>query len=467
MSDGFAREAFIAHNQQMAEGGRQLTDLGNAERMIQDYGEELRYCANWKKWLIWDGARWRIDQTHEVYHYAKRTVRNMYQTAAFLSNDQERRLLVDHALRSESANRLRAMVEVAGWDPEIAVTPDAMDTDQWVLNVANGQIDLRTGEIHDHDRAAHITKVAPVAYNPEATCPTWERFLYQIFSGDEELISFVQRAIGWCLTGDVSEQALFILYGTGANGKSTFLNTLMQLMGDYGMQTPTETLMAKRGDQVSNDIARLRGTRYVTAIEAEQGRRLAESLIKQLTGADHMTARFLYGEFFDFIPTFKIFLATNHKPVIRGTDYAIWRRVRMVPFETTIPTEKQDRRLGEKLCDEFAGILNWAIAGCLGWQREGLGTVHAVEQATENYRGEMDILASFVTECCEQNPNTMIRARDLFKAYQRWCEDANERAQSERAVGMRLQEMGMDRIRRSDGRYWIGITVKEEHRSPY
>ncbi len=467
MSDGFAREAFIAHNQQMAEGGRQLTDLGNAERMIQDYGEDLRYCASWKKWLLWDGVRWATDQTNEIYDYAKRTVRNMYQTAAFLSNDQERRLLVDHALRSESANRLRAMVEVAGWDPKIAVGPDDLDTNRWLLNVANGEIDLRTGEIHDHDRNAHITKAAPVAYDSEARCPVWEQFLYQIFGGDEELICFVQRAVGWALTGDVSEQALFILYGIGANGKSTFLNTLMQLMGDYGMQTPTETLMAKRGDQVSNDIARLRGTRYVTAIEAEQGRRLAESLIKQLTGADHMTARFLYGEFFDFIPTFKIFLATNHKPVIRGTDYAIWRRIRLIPFEVTIPCEEQDHRLGEKLIEEFPGILNWAIEGCLKWQQEGLGSVSAVKRATEVYRGEMDILASFLGECCDRRKNTMVRARDLFKAYQRWCEESNERAQSERAVGMRLQEMGMDQIRRSDGRYWIGIEVKEEHQVSY
>lgn len=467
MSDGFAREALIAHNRQMAEGGRQLTDLGNAERMIQDYGEEIRYCAAWKKWLLWDEARWKNDQTHEIYHYAKRTVRNMYQTAAFLSNDQERRLLVDHALRSESANRLRAMVEVAGWDPAVTITPDQLDQDQWTLNVANGEIDLLTGALREHNRENLVTKVAPVCYDETARCPVWEGFIHQVFGGDEELVSFVQRAVGWALTGDVSEQALFILYGTGANGKSTFLNTLMKLMGDYGMQTPTETLMAKRGDQVSNDLARLRGTRYVTAIEAEQGRRLAESLIKQLTGADHMTARFLYGEFFDFIPTFKIFLATNHKPVIRGTDYAIWRRIRLIPFEVTIAPEKQDHRLGEKLSDEFPGILNWAIEGCLRWQQEGLGSVPAVERATEVYRGEMDILASFLGECCERHKNTMVRARDLFKAYQRWCEEANERAQSERAVGMRLQEMGMDQIRRSDGRYWIGISVKDEHQVRY
>jgi putative DNA primase/helicase len=253
---------------------------------------------------------------------------------------------------------------------------------------------------------------------------------------------------------------MFILFGSAANGKSTFLNTIMYLLGDYAIATPTETFMRKNGDQNTNDIARLRGTRFVTTTEAEQGRRLSEPLIKQITGNDKMTARFLYGEFFNFTPTFKIFMATNHKPVIKGTDYGIWRRIKLIPFTTRIPEEKQDKHLESKLKAEASGILNWLLEGTVRWKTEGLRTPAAILHATDEYRGEMDVIGNFLKECCVQGPEITIRVRELFKAYQDWCDENNEHACSERFLGLRLKEMGFDRIRNADARFWKGLALR-------
>jgi putative DNA primase/helicase len=305
-----------------------------------------------------------------------------------------------------------------------------------------------------------ITKCANVEYNPEADCPAWKQFVREIMNYNADIITFLQAAAGWALTGDTSEQTMFILFGSGANGKSTFLNTIMYLLGDYAIATPTETFMKRNGDQNTNDIARLRGTRFVTTTEAEQGRRLSEPLIKQITGNDRMTARFLYGEFFNFVPTFKIFMATNHKPVIKGTDYGIWRRIKLIPFTTRIEEQQQDKHLEEKLRSEAAGILNWLLEGTVRWRREGLRTPAAILSATDEYRGEMDVIGNFLKECCIQSPGVSIRIRELFKAYQEWCDENNEHACSERFFSLRLKEMGYERTRTADARYWSGIMLK-------
>ena len=274
------------------------------------------------------------------------------------------------------------------------------------------------------------------------------------------MMSFVQTACGWALSGDNTEQTMFILFGTGANGKSTFLNTIMYLLGDYAIATPTETFMRKNGDQNTNDIARLRGTRFVTTTEAEQGKRLSEPIIKQITGNDKMTARFLYGEYFNFIPTFKIFMATNHKPVIKGTDHGIWRRIKLIPFTTRIPDEKQDKNLEEKLREEASGILNWLLEGMRRWQKEKLQVPKSILNATEDYRGEMDVISNFVKEYCILDARFSIRVRELFKAYQNWCNQNNEHACSERFLSLRLQEMGFQRIRRSEAKFWVGVGLR-------
>jgi putative DNA primase/helicase len=263
------------------------------------------------------------------------------------------------------------------------------------------------------------------------------------------------------MTGDTSEQVMFILFGNGANGKSTFLNTLQYILGDYAITAQTETFMKQQGDKTANDLARLRGTRFVVTAEAGQGARLSESLIKQITGNDKINARFLYGEPFSYSPTFKIFMATNHKPVIKGTDYGIWRRIRLIPFTTTIAEDKQDKYLEQKLRAEASGILNWLIEGALRWQLEGLKTPKEILNATDEYRGEMDVIGNFLKERCEINPTTQIKIRELFKAYQDWCTGNNEYACNERFFSQRLKELKFEQIRTAEARYWAGISLRD------
>jgi len=455
-------EALYLRVDRLKKGQIQYTDTSNAELLVRRHGEGIRYCNAWKKWLIWDGSRWKTDESNRIHELAKGIIREMHDQILKLEDYRDRLELESHAVKSEAVRRRKATVEAASWEQTINVGPEDIDRDGWLFNVRNGTVDLRSGELREHRREDLISKIADVDYDAAAECPTWKAFLREIMDYRVELIEFLQTAVGWTLTGDMSEQTMFMLYGSGANGKSTFLNALIELMGEYAISTPTETFMKKNGDQMSNDIARLRGTRLVTTIEAEQGRKLSEPLIKQITGNDRMTARFLYGEFFDFFPTFKIYMATNHKPVIHGTDYGIWRRIKLVPFTVTIPKEKQDGRLQEKLRGEYAGILNWMIEGCRKWREQGLVAPEAITQATDSYRNEMDVLGNYLKERCLQGPGIMIRARELFRAYQEWCEDANERAMSERYFGMRLEELGLERIRLQDARYWKGIALKEK-----
>jgi len=297
---------------------------------------------------------------------------------------------------------------------------------------------------------------SPVAYDEGARCPQWHKFLKQIFKGNTQLIRFVQKAMGTCLTGDTSIQSMFIFHGSGANGKSTFVNTIGKVLGDYATTTPTDTFLLKKGDQPTNDVARLKGKRFVSATETEMGGRLAEALVKRLTGGDMMSARFLYGEYFEFRPTFKIVMATNHKPKVSGIDEAIWRRLKLIPFEVTIPPEKQDLYLQEKLEKELHGILAWMVEGCLLWLNEGLGHVDAVDRAVKEYRGQMSAIEAFMESECVRDINGRVKIADLYQAFVSWCEGTNERVISKRAFGMRLDEMNVEKYRDSDTWYRVG-----------
>jgi putative DNA primase/helicase len=442
------------------------TDLGNAKRFISQYGRDVRYVPLWKKWLLWDGTRWAVDGTYNVIQRAKETVRSLPTELASIQEDERRRSFAQHMARSESHGRIVDMVELAKSEPGVPVTPEQLDADPWVLNVCNGTLDLRTGHLRPHARADLLTKLAPVTYDPGALCPTWVGFLSRILAGDGELIRFVQKVIGYSLTGSTQEQCLFILYGAGANGKSTLIQTISALLGDYARQTPTETLLIQRGDGVRNDLARLQGARFVSAVEVEGGRKLAEALVKQLTGGDTITARFLYGEHFEFQPMFKLWLAVNHKPVVQGTDHAIWRRLRLIPFTVTIPAAEQDKRLTEKLQAELPGILRWAVEGCLLWQQEGLEPPAAVHRATGDYRAEMDVIAAFIRDCCVVEPQRQVSTSELYAEYRGWCEQMGESAVTQKAFGTALRERGCTPGRTSGGRLWVGIALREEETEP-
>ncbi len=442
--------------------GYNLTDLGNAERLVARHGQDLRYCHVWGKWLVWDGRRWAIDATGEVERRAKATIRAIYSEAAAIVGDDEaskaqRRALASWAGKSESRGKLEAMIKQAASEPGVAVDPNDLDRDPWLLTVLNGTLDLRTGQLRPHNRADMITRLAPVEYHPDAGAPLWGDFLARIMDNRAGVIEFLQRAVGYSLTGDTSERCMFIAHGNGANGKSTFVETLAAALGDYSLTTPAETLMIKRDTGIPNDVARLRGARFVSASETEEGRRLAESLVKRLTGGtDQVSARFLHGEFFDFRPVGKFWLSTNHRPTIRGTDNAIWSRIRLIPFDVTIPSSEQDKRLPAKLKTELAGILAWAVAGCLAWQREGLDAPAEVEAAGEAYRTEQDQLAGWLAECCEQNPNAWTAARAAFDSFKDYAPDVRI---TQTEFGRRLREKDFAQAKQGNTRGWLGFRL--------
>lgn len=438
---------------------RHLTGMGNAERLVDQHSLDIRYAHASQRWILWDGQRFREDETDGIMRLAKETVASIYAEAAEEQDTDRRKAIAAWAARSESEGHLREMVSLA--ECELPIRVEQLDANPWYLTVGNGTVNLRTGELYPHSRLDFTTKLAPVPYDKEAGCPTWLGFLDRIFAGDAELIAFLQRAIGYSLTGESNEQVLFFLYGTGSNGKSTLIEALRALVGEYGQQAPMSTFLERRGEGPSNDIARLRGKRFVSSIEAGEGHRLNESLVKQVTGGDTITARFLHREFFEFRPQFKLWLAANHKPVIRGTDHAIWRRIRLIPFTITIPEDERDPELPTKLRKELPGILRWAVDGCLLWQRVGLGAPPAVREATDAYRCEMDVLAGFLDDRCELGQALTVEAGALYQAYCAWCEANGERPASQRAFGLRLKDRTFQQARTGQARRWTGLRLTD------
>ena len=439
--------------------GEKRTDAGNATRFLRRHGHDVRYCHPWQKWLVWRDGVWNVDDTAEVIRRAEDTVKSIYVEAAVTEDEDTRKALAKWATASETETRIRGMLFFAKARSGIPVLPDELDRDIWLLNCLNGTIDTRTGKRTIQKRTDLITKRSPVSFDPCARCPLWLSFLDRIMDGNANLVNFLQRAVGYSLTGDTSEQVLFFLYGTGANGKSTFLDIIHELLGDFALATPTSTLLSKvGGDTIPNDIARLKGVRFVSAVETEDGRRLAEAVLKQITGDKRISARFMRGEWFDFRPECKLWLAANHKPVIRGTDEGIWRRIRLIPFTVSIPAEEQDHKLCEKLVTELPGILNWALEGCLLWQREGLGLPSEVKAAIATYREEMDTLADFLSDCCMIERDATASAKELYGRYSRWCEENGERPERQKTFGMRLAERGFRRVKNSTI-VWHGVGV--------
>ena len=440
-------------------GGFALTDLGNAERLVRRHGQNIRYNYDSGKWLFWDGIRWTEAVKGEIQQFAKETIRAIPEEAG-TTDDDHRKAILKHALRSESDVRLQAMIKLA--QSEVPLEQGELDRNEWILNTLSGSIDLRTGKLKPHNRSDFISKLAPVGYDPDAQYPVWTSFLNEIFDRNAELITFVQRAVGYSLTGDTSEQCLFILYGSGANGKSTFIETVRALLGDYARQADSSAFLVRRNDTATNDLARLSGARFVSASETGVGRSFNEVIIKQLTGGEPITARFLYGEFFEFLPVLKIWMATNHKPTIKGTDDGIWRRIRLIPFNVTIPQNRQDPRLIAKLQDELPGILNWALKGCLAWQTERLSEPDAVANSTADYRQEQDQLGPFFDDCCAFDESSEVMTADLWTAYKTWCESSGEKPVNTKTMAAGLRSRGCQSGRDSNGRLWKGLALKKQ-----
>lgn len=432
-----------------------VTDTANGHRLVFRYSGKLRYVGAWG-WLVWNGQRWRIDDTNEVYQFAKESARSIYEEARTAPTDNDAKRLAAWAKASLFRPRMEAMLSMAKSEPAIAARQNVFDQNPWLLNVNNGTIDLRTGELREHSQDDHLTKLAPVDYMPDARSDLWIEFLHTIFGSDGPTLDFVQRAVGYTLTGDTSEQCLFLCHGKGANGKSTFLETLRAMLGDYGQQAGFSTFLARQNeDGPRNDIARMIGARFVAAIEMGDGGKMNEPMVKQMTGGDTLTARYLHKEFFEFRPAFKVWLAANHKPKINDNGHAMWRRIRLISFSVTIPEQERDKHLAEKLRAELPGVLAWAVRGCLAWQQEGLGLPETVRAATDEYRDEMDTLAQFLNECCVQRDGAIEKVTPLLEAYKSFSGDSKISAKEFKYL---MVERGFQAPRHTKhGNVWDGI----------
>lgn len=430
-------------------------DTGNAERFCDLFGDNVRYNYTDKTWMWYDGRRWKYDDTGEP----KRMVDEML---SIMQTPEESELYLDdegelqkkyqaHIKRSRSSSAKTAALKES--EHLVPVTSDALDLNPYTLNTPSGVLDLRTGVLKKHDPDLYLSKICNAEYSEKLDTPVWDGFLQQIFGGDEEMIRFIQRAAGYSMTGVTDEQCMFICIGDGRNGKSTMLNILADILGDYACNMQPESLAIKSGGSaVNSDIARLRGVRFATTVEPDEGMRLAEGLVKQLTGGDVVTARRLYGNEFEFHPQCKIWMAANHKPIIRGTDLGIWRRIYLIPFTIQIPDSKVDKTLKYKLRDEMPGILKWMADGCTMWQREGLNPPLTVQSAGKDYQREMDVISRFVDECCERTTYEGVRAADLYAAYKNWANSNNEYCMSSTRFG---KEMGgrFDKQKNGSGTY--------------
>ena len=415
------------------------TDYGNAERLVDTFGYKMHHCPQWGQWVLWDGRRWKADGSGRIERYAKQVLRDMRREALKSNNESA----LKHWLASEGKRpRMLAMIANAASEPGIPVEPSQLDRHHWLFNAQNCTVDLRTGAATEPDRDHLITKLAGCNYNPNAECPTWLAFLDTIFGGDLELISFIQRAIGYSLTGDVSEHVLFVCYGTGGNGKSVMLNTLLDMLGDYGRKAAPELLMHKESDRHPTEVADLFGARFTASIEIEAGRRLAEALVKDLTGGDRRKARRMREDFWEYEPTDKMWLAVNHKPEVKGSDMGIWRRLLLVPFTVTIPPEQRDKHLREKLRDEWPGILAWAVRGCREWEAYGLCPPEAVTGATDQFRAEMDWLLRFVSDCCKCVRGAASPCDEIFNKHLEWRAQEGYDKISRNYFGRKMTEAG-------------------------
>jgi putative DNA primase/helicase len=358
------------------------------------------------------------------------------------------------------------MISLAKSRPGIPIVPDELDADPWALNTASGTIDLRSGKLREHRRDDLITKMAPPEYDPVADAPIFERFLERVLPL-ESVRQFLQRAVGYAAVGVVREEVLPILHGSGANGKTTLTGVLMEALGDYAMQAAPDLLMLKRGTHPT-ELSDLFGARFVVSTETEDGRRLAESVVKNLTGRERIKARRMREDFWEFDPTHTVFLSTNHRPEVKGTDHAIWRRPKLIPFTVTIPDHEQDKSLPEKLRGELPGVLAWIVRGALQYQTGGLGVPEQVEHATNVYRSEMDTLAAFFEDRCVIDPKATVPATPLYRSYQRWCDDSGEASESQKRFSSRLLERGFDSFRYTAGsqrgrKGWSGIGLRDDH----
>ncbi len=464
IAEGFDVASFLVHGPRMqihavAEDAEPVvssdesvwgTEDALALAFTRRYHRDWRYVAAWGRWLVWDGQRWRNEDTLA----ATDLIRSVCRQTALRAEDRK------VAAKLASSGTVGGVERLARADRRHAATTDEWDADPWLLNTPGGVVDLKTGRMRANDRADRMTKITTAT--PRGECPQWRSFLSDVTGGDQNLQDYLQRMVGYALTGSTREHALFFLYGTGANGKSVFVNTLADILGDYATNAPMDTFMETRTDRHPTDMAGLRGARFVAAIETEQGKRWAESKLKNLTGGDKIAARFMRQDFFEFFPQFKLFVAGNHKPAIRNIDEAMKRRLHLIPFTITVPPEKRDKHLQQKLLAERDGILAWALEGCLAWQRLGrLDPPQLVLDATDEYFEAEDALGRWMDERCVRVGTAKSLTAELFTDWKQWAEAAGEFVGSQKRFADLLLTRGLKKWRNGMGlRGFQGIGLK-------
>jgi putative DNA primase/helicase len=442
------------------------TEMGNAERLQHWHGDVLRYVHDLKAWLAWDGRRWAHDRGPRAQAHVVDVVRKIVDTelplyAQLADVDDLTKLektLEDHARRSESSRAISACLRLAG--NLLAVEVDELDQKPWLLPVSNGTIDLRRGVLRAHRREDYLTHCLDVAYDADAQCPTWEAFVWWFAREDEELVDYLQKLAGYWLTGSTREQQLAFFFGDGANGKTTYLETLRDLLGSYAVAAPPKLMVETRNEEHPTEVWTLRGRRLAVASESKEARKLNEEKIKRLTGSEALSAREMHGNFQNWVPTHKLVVALNHKPVITGTDHGIWRRVHLVPCDATIGDDERDDTLPAKLRRERAGILAWAVRGCLAWQEGGrLRPCARMRAAAESYRSTMDRLGMFLEEECVVDARERVTAKELYQRYRTWTLDRGERPKSQLTFGTEVGKR-FERYKSGSVRGYCGLRLR-------
>jgi putative DNA primase/helicase len=437
-----------------------VNDTDRAIRFAKAFEGELRYVQAWKTWLVWNGVRWVADEDGGVLRKAQEMPKLFLQEASEINDVDRRRKAAGAAISAGNQKTLNAMISLAQSQIGIVASPTLFDSDPLLLGVANGVVDLRTGKFREARKEDYIIKQVGTAYDAAATCPTWEKFLSRVLSENAELISFIQRAVGYSLTASIAEQVLFFLYGTGQNGKSTFAECLKHLFGSYMVKATTALYTLDRhASEPLQEIARLVGKRLVTGSETEEGARLAESRVKDITGGDTLTGRELYCPAFNFPPTHRLWIYGNHRPDVRGNDRGIWRRIKLIPFEVQIPDKEKDLELLGKLLKEQPGILNWAIKGCIEWQNRGLDAPRIVIEATAEYREEEDEIGEFLAQTCFQGGK--VERTALYSQYLEWAKNCQIRmTMRPKNFAKQIRVRAGISERKSNGKwYWHGISI--------
>jgi len=412
------------------------TDIGNNKRFIQRFGKDILYCHPWKVWFIWQGTHWALDESGKIMAYGKYTANRIEDEAGKLPGEHERKTMYAWSGASQGYNRIKSLIALSASD--VPIMPAGLDANKNLLNFPNGTLEIDTGTFREHRQADLCSKVMGAPYDLDTDCPVWKRFIGEIFEDNEDLIKFVQRAMGYTLTASIKERAIFLCYGSGANGKSTLLNTIAAAMGDYARQTESSTFTVQKRESVRNDLAALKGSRLVLALESGKDKKLDEAIVKQVSGGDKIAARFLFKEYFEYTPEFKIWWGFNHRPRIDDCTESIWDRIKLIPFNLRIPEERRDLNLPDNLLNELPGIINWMLEGLQEYRRIGLAEPDIVRAATAEYQEEQDILGEWIRENCVKGPGYWTPRAELYTSYHTWSTGRQENPMSPRKFGIEI-----------------------------